>query len=167
MLLSFGVGWFMNPGFKWNAGVKVIYIVTLVSVIVSLIIVALFRNSFDLNSSVIDILVHYSLRVFVLGMVSIFGLSVAEILKHKKVTIESEDNENYVFSPNTSESELVINEAKLKAEKIIFEAEKEAHNINDRKTRIEIQLRELIQTEREVIRNYEKEDGTSKDKNVE
>ena len=157
----------MNSGFKWEVGVKVISIVTLVSVIVSLVIVSLFKNSFDIDNSLIDNFIHYSLRVFVLGMFSVFGLSIAETIKLKKVIVENEDDEYYEDSPKKSESELVIKEAKLKAEKIIFEAEKEAQNINDRKTQIEIQLRELIQTEREVIRNYEREDGASNDKNIE
>lgn len=157
----------MNSGFKWELGIKSISIVTFVAVIVSLGLVALFRSSFDLNNSLIDNFILYSLRVFVLGMFSIFGLSIAEVIKLKKVTIENDDFENHETLPKNSESELVIKEAKLKAEKILFEAEKEAKSINEQKTRIEIQLRELIQTEREVIRNYEREHETSNDKNVE
>ncbi len=157
----------MNSGFKWELGIKSISIVTFVAVIVSLGLVVLFRSSFDLNNSLIDNFILYSLRVFVLGMFSIFGLSIAEVIKLKKVTIENDNFENHESSPNKSESELVIKEAKLKAEKILFEAEKEAKTINEQKTRIEIKLRELIQTEREVIRNYEREHETSNDKNVE
>lgn len=157
----------MNSGFKWELGIKSISIVTFVAVIVSLGLVALFRSSFDLNNSLIDNFILYSLRVFVLGMFSIFGLSIAEVIKLKKVTIKNDDFENHKTLPKNSESELVIKEAKLKAEKILFEAEKEAKSINEQKTRIEIQLRELIQTEREVIRNYEREHETSNDKNVE
>lgn len=162
LLFSFGTGWLMNSGFKWEIGIKTISIITFSSVIISLTIVALFKNSFDLSSSIIDNFILYSLRVFVLGIFSIFGLSIAEIVKLQKVIIE-------IGTPSTSksESELVIKEAKLMAEKIIFHAEKEAKSINERKTKIEMQLRELIQTEREVIRNYEKEDYSSYDKNVE
>lgn len=157
----------MNSGFKWELGIKSISIVTFVAVIVSLGLVVLFRSSFDLNNSLIDNFILYSLRVFVLGMFSIFGLSIAEVIKLKKVTIENDDFENHETLPKNSESELVIKEAKLKAEKILFEAEKEVKTINEQKTRIEIKLRELIQTEREVIRNYEREHETSNDKNVE
>jgi len=157
----------MNFSFKWENGIKAISIVTFSSVIISLLLVALLRNSFDLDSSLVDNFIHYSLRIFVLGLFSIFGLSIAEILRLKNVTIVGEDEEDVESSPRNSESEYVIKEAKLKAEKIIFEAEKEAKNINERKNQIEIQLRELIQTEREVIRNYEKEDYTCYDKNVE
>lgn len=161
LLFSFGTGWLMNSGFKWDIGIKTISIVTFASVIMSLTLVALFKDSFDLSSSIIDNFILYSLRVFVLGIFSIFGLSIAEVVKLQKVIIENDN------TSKKSESEYVIKEAKFKAEKIIFEAEKESKSINERKMRIEMQLRELIQTEREVIRNYEKEDFTSHDKNVE
>lgn len=152
----------MNSGFKWDFGIKTISIIIFASVIMSLTIVALFKDSFDLSSSIIDNFILYSLRVFVLGIFSVFGLSIAEIVKLNKVIIENNDSPTRI-----GESEYVIKEAKLKAERIIFEADKEAKNINERKMQIEIQLRELIQTEREVIRNYEREDFTSRDKNVE
>ena len=157
----------MHSGFKWKAGVKVSLIATVASIIVSLGLIAIFRDKFDLDNSLIDNLIHYSLRVFVVGIFSIFGLSISEIIKNKNVTTANKDNENYESSAATNESEYYINEAKLKAEKIIFEAEKKTQSINERKTKIEMQLRELIQTEREVIRNYEKEINTSKDDNIE
>ena len=56
---------------------------------------------------------------------------------------------------NVENADLLIREAKLKAEKLLFDAEKEYNTIKERKMQIEIQLRELIHTEREVIRNYE------------
>ena len=167
LLFSFGSGWIMNSGYKWENGIKAISVVTFASIIVSLLLVTLMRSSFDLNSSIIDNFVHYSLRVFSIGSFSIFGFSIAEIIKLKRTTSKNSDIEDPDISPKSNESDLVIKEAKLKAEKIIFEAEKEAQSINERKTQVEIQLRELIQTEREVIRNYEKEDSTSNDKNVE
>jgi vacuolar-type H+-ATPase subunit H len=157
----------MYSGFRWKAGVKVNVIVTVISVVISLILVVVFRNKFDLDNSLIDNIIHYSLRVFILGVFSLFGLAIAEISKNKNVINEDIDNENYESSSANNESEHYINEAKLKAEKIIFEAEKEAKSINERKIKIEMQLRELIQTEREVIRNYEKEINTSKDNNIE
>ena len=162
LLFSFGTGWLMNSGFKWDLGVKTISIVTFASVIISLTIVALFKDSFDISNSIIDNFILYSLRVFVLGMFSIFGLSIAEVVKLQKVIIEKLES-----SSSEDEAAFALKEAKLKAEKIIFEAEKASKNINERKMKVEIQLRELIQTEREVIRNYESEDYSSYDKNVE
>jgi len=155
-LFSFGAGWLMNSGFKWEVGIKTISLVTFASVILSLTIVALFKNSFELSDSIIDNFILYSLRVFVLGMFSIFGLSIAEIVKLQKLVIKNNEEPSSI-----SESELVIKEAKFAAEKIIFEAQKESKNMNERKTNMEIQLRELIQTERELIRNYEKDEYNS------
>ena len=89
-------------------------------------------------------------------MFSIFGLSIAEIVKLQKLVIKNSGEPLGI-----SESELVIKEAKLTAEKIIFQAQKESKNIDERKTNMEIQLRELIQTERELIRNYERDEYNS------
>jgi len=153
MLMSFVIGWVINYSFKWEKGIKTIFIVIFSSIFLSLVIVALFRNSFDLNTTLLGNFVLYSLRIFVLGSISIFGLSVAENIKNEKITIgkTNEEPENNL----SNNSDFFIKEAKLRAEKIIFDAEKEANKINERKTQIEIQLRELIHTEREVIRNYE------------
>jgi len=153
MLMSFFIGWVINNSFKWEKGIKTIFIVIFSSIFLSLVIVALFRNSFDLNTTLLGNFVFYSLRVFVLGSISIFGLSVAENIKNGKIISEKT---NQVSENNLSNnSDFLIKEAKLKAEKIIFDAEKEANKINERKVQIEIQLRELIHTEREVIRNYD------------
>jgi len=153
MLMSFVIGWVINYSFKWEKGIKTIFIVIFSSIFLSLVLVALFRNSFDLNTTLLGNFVLYSLRIFVLGSISIFGLSVAENIKNEKITIgkTNEEPENNL----SNNSDFFIKEAKLRAEKIIFDAEKEANKINERKTQIEIQLRELIHTEREVIRNYE------------
>ncbi|PIQ09355.1 MAG: hypothetical protein COW71_07025 [Ignavibacteriales bacterium CG18_big_fil_WC_8_21_14_2_50_31_20] len=153
MLMSFVIGWVINYSFKWEKGIKTIFIVIFSSIFLSLVLVALFRNSFDLNTTLLGNFVLYSLRIFVLGSISIFGLSVAENIKNEKIAIgkTNEEPENKL----SNNSDFFIKEAKLRAEKIIFDAEKEANKINERKTQIEIQLRELIHTEREVIRNYE------------
>jgi vacuolar-type H+-ATPase subunit H len=160
MLVSFATGWLMNSGFMWNNGIKVILITTLISVVITLMIVALFRNNFDMNSSLVGNLVLYSLRVLVLGLSAVFGLSFSENMKN---VVQKNDTELDTDIPEASisdKAEYYINEAKLKADKLLFEAEKEAHQIRDRKTQIEMQLRELIHTEREVIRKYESEENS-------
>ena len=53
------------------------------------------------------------------------------------------------------ESALALKEASLKAEKIINEAEANAKNTFLKKERIENELKEFIQTERELIKRYE------------
>lgn len=165
MLTSFFTGWLMNSGFKWEKGIKIIFIVILISIVLSLIIVVLFRNSFNLNSSLLGNLILYSLRVFILGTTSIFGVSVAENITNKNTSVENVEIDVVQEISTNEKTEYLIKEAKLKAEKIIFEAEKEATNMQARKKQIEIQLRELIHTEREVIRKYENI-GTSDNFNI-
>jgi hypothetical protein len=53
------------------------------------------------------------------------------------------------------EAELLLKEARLKAEKIINDSEAQAKNIFLKKERIEQELKEFIQTERELIKRYE------------
>ena len=153
MLLSFFTGWFINYSFKWEKGIKIIFITIFTSIILSLVIIALLRNSFDLHSTLLGNFVLYSLRIFVLGSISIFGLSFAENIKNRNIIFENTNNKQ---ENNLSDNaEFLIKEAKLKARILLLDAEKEYTQIKERKTQIEIQLRELINTEREVIRNYE------------
>jgi hypothetical protein len=53
------------------------------------------------------------------------------------------------------EAELVLREANIKAEKIIFDADANAKNITLKKERIESELKEFIQAEKELIKRYE------------
>ncbi len=162
LLASFATGWLMNSGFKWSNGNKVIFIVTIISIIITLSLVALFRNSFDMNNSLLGNLVLYSLRVLVLGLSALFGLSISENLKLQEKIEDSKLGDEVQDVSTSDKAEYYIKEAKLKAEKLLFEAEKEAQQIKESKTQIEIQLRELIHTEREVIRKYEIEDASEK-----
>ena len=92
--------------------------------------------------------------ILTIGETTELKIIIKEVdIKNEKIAIgkTNEEPENKL----SNNSDFFIKEAKLRAEKIIFDAEKEANKINERKTQIEIQLRELIHTEREVIRNYE------------
>ena len=53
------------------------------------------------------------------------------------------------------ELQLKIKEANLNAERIINDAEAKAKNLILKKDRIERELKEFIQTERELIKRYE------------
>ena len=100
-------------------------------------------------------IVLFSIRIFVLGSISIFGISFSENLKNRQQNDNLDKPEENIPTNNVENADLLIREAKLKAEQILFNAEKEINQIKERKMQIEIQLRELIHTEREVIRNYE------------
>jgi len=156
--ISFFLGWIMHGGFQWKSGIKIISITTVIAVLLSLIAVALFRDVFEMNNSLVGNVVLYSLRVTLLGLGSLFGLSIAENMKNQKLIEESKVVKDVPEYDASQKAEFYIKEAKLKAEKIVFEAEKEAEKMKERKQQVELQLRELIHTEREVIRRYENED---------
>ena len=54
------------------------------------------------------------------------------------------------------EAELELKDAKIKAQKILNDAEAEAKEITLKKERIEKDLKEFIRTEKEFIKKYEK-----------
>lgn len=155
MLVAFIIGWFINSNFKWLLGIKVVFISIISAIILSFVIIFLFRISFSLSNSLIGNIVLFSIRILVLGSISIFGISISENLKNRQQNDNLDKTDEKIPTNNVENADLLIREAKLKAEQILFNAEKEINQIKERKMQIEIQLRELIHTEREVIRNYE------------
>ncbi|MEJ2615351.1 MAG: hypothetical protein P8Z35_10350, partial [Ignavibacteriaceae bacterium] len=55
------------------------------------------------------------------------------------------------------EAELEIKEAKINAQKIINDADLQSKNIIQKKDQIEKELKEFIQTERDLIKKYERQ----------
>lgn len=161
LLATFTLGWLMHSGFKWKNGIKIILITTVIAVIIGLTIVMLFSGSFEKSSSFLGNIVSYALRIVTLGLSGIFGLSIAENVKNEKFASQSIGEQSQPENDIVDKTEYYIKEAKLKAEKIVFDAEKDIQQIQERKKQIEIQLRELIHTEREVIRSYENEDSNN------
>lgn len=155
MLVGFFIGWFINSSFKWLLGIKVVFISIISAILLSFIIIFLFRSSFSINNSLIGNIVLFSIRIFVLGSISIFGISFSENLKNRQQNDNLDKTDENITKSELENADLLIREAKLKADKLLFDAEKEYNAIKERKMQIEIQLRELIHTEREVIRNYE------------
>ncbi len=53
------------------------------------------------------------------------------------------------------EGEIIVKEAKLNAEKIIMDAKKQANQIIEVRNKIERQIKEFIQIEKDLIKKYE------------
>ena len=87
-----------------------------------------------------------------------FGMAIAELLQLQR-EISSHKQKSSVYEKAIIDSQKAaennIEEARLKAERILFEAEKEAQLIIEKKNRIESQLKEFIQAEKELILKYE------------
>jgi hypothetical protein len=88
----------------------------------------------------------------------IFGMAIQEILGGEKQALILTEKVKLLESSagdTKKEAELVLREAYIKSEKIIFNAEANAKNTQLKKERIESELKEFIQAERELIKRYE------------
>lgn len=95
-----------------------------------------------------------------LGAFGFFGMTLAEYFivseKMEKCITIREDYEKMIRN-SEKEAELILKESKLKAEKMVFEAEKKANYLITKKLEAETRLRELILVEKEIIKKYESE----------
>lgn len=158
LVLCFACGWYIDRTLKWNFGGKVIFATIVAATFISLIVVVTFREYFFGNQLLVENLILYTLRNITLGAISFFGLAVAEILMlEKKYAVLSEKVylfENVLHDAN-KEADLKMKEAELKAEKILNNAELEAKEVLMKKERIQKELKDFIQIEKELIRKYE------------
>lgn len=124
----------------------------------SVVMISFLREYFDAIQLLPENIILFSLRNITLGAMAIYGMAVAEvIMMQKDHTAMKEKLELYESTINNShkEAELELKEAKLKARKIIQDAELEARNLILKKERIEKELKEFIQAEKELIKKYE------------
>ncbi len=66
----------------------------------------------------------------------------------EKLIVESEKQAN-----------VIIDEAKIKADKILYDAQKSADSIVQRKDMIEHKLKEFLTAEKELLNRYKKEEN--------
>ena len=159
-IFSFASGWITTNTLGWVHGGKVVFSVIVAVAFVSILLVALFHNYFGLNGLLTENFILYTLRNVMLGLMGVFGLTVSELLSlQRKYEIKAAEEKKFgtVENDNKAKAELLIDEAKLKAQKIIFEAEKKSNLIFEKKIKIEQQLKEFIQLEKELIAKYEKD----------
>lgn len=160
-IFTFACGWLIDRTLGWNYGGKLVFALIVASVIISDFMIGIFGNYFGVNNLLTENLILYSLRNIVLGSMALFGMAVSEVAHLRFGFIESEEETVIEESkPLTliDEAEYVLKDAKLKADKIIFEAEKKYEELSNQKKHVETQLREFIQVERDVIHKYETED---------
>jgi hypothetical protein len=103
-------------------------------------------------------LILFSLRNITLGAMGIFGMAVQEILSGEKEALILREKVKVLeatAADSKKEAELLLREAQLKAEIIINDSEATAKNIMLKKERIEQELKEFIQTEKELLKRYE------------
>jgi len=157
-VFCFASGWYINRTLDWHHGGKVIFAVIVSVTAVSMVLIMFFSDYFSANELLTENLILFSLRNITLGAMGIFGMAIQEILTgEKQALILTEKVKLLEASAGDSkkEAELVLREAYIKAEKIIFDAEANAKNTTLKKERIESELKEFIQAEKELIKRYE------------
>ncbi len=157
---AFGCGWIINHSLGWNYGSKIIFAIIVANSIISFIFVTFFSEFFGYDGSVVENFLLYALKNVILGSTGIFGMTVSEtIALHKEISCirSKETDEREGRTGVRKEAEIIIEEAKLKSEKMIFETEKKLSDLKSEKNRIETQLKELIKIEKEVLKKYETE----------
>ena len=157
-ILCFASGWYINKTLGWHKGGKIVFSVIIAVTIVSIFMVTFFSGYFNANELLTENLILYSLRNITLGAMGFFGMAIQEVINNRKDTrilvekVELLERESDI---SKKEAKLIIKEANLNAEKIVNNAEAKAKNLFLKKERIEKELKEFIQTERELIKRYE------------
>ncbi len=156
--ICFACGWYIDKSLGWHLGGKIVFAVIIGVTIVSVFLISYFREYFAANELLTENLILYSLRNISLGAMSIFGMAVVEVFTMQRdVVILNEKLNVYdaAIKDAKKEAELELKEAKLKAQKIIQDAEANAKNTFLKKERIAKELKEFIQAEKELIKKYE------------
>lgn len=156
--LCFAAGWYISTGSVWNEGVKKISAVTFAALFTGVVIVLMFSEYFTGGAATLEKLIVYSVRIILLGAMGIFGLAVSAVIGLDKEVYALREKVKLfdeTIKDAKKESELIIRDAKIQAAKTINDAELAAKNTFLRKERIEKELKEFIQIEKELIKKYE------------
>jgi hypothetical protein len=157
-ILSFACGWYINRSLGWQLGGKVVFAVIVAVTLISIAIIIFFNEYFGTFELLSENLILFSLRNITLGAMGIFGMAIQEIVSGEKEALILREKVKVLeatAADSKKEAELLLREASLKAEKIINDSEAKSKNIILKKERIEQELKEFIQTERELLKRYE------------
>ena len=157
-ILCFACGWYINRTLGWQHGGRVVFSVIVSVTLISIAIIVFFDEYFGTFEILTENLILFSLRNITLGAMGIFGMAIQEIVSGEKEALILREKVKVLEATSADskrEAELLLKEAQLNAEKIVNDAEAKAKNTILRKERIERELKEFIQTERELIKRYE------------
>jgi hypothetical protein len=157
-VLCFACGWYVNKSLGWQLGGKVVFAVIVAVTLISIVIIIFFNEYFGTFELLTENLILFSLRNIILGAMGIFGMSIQEVLSRESEALILREKVKILEETavdSKKESALLIKEAALKAEKIINDAEANSKNTMLMKERIEQEIKEFIQTERELLKRYE------------
>ncbi len=157
-VFCFACGYYLNKPLGWAQGTKLVFAVSIAAAIVSISLITFFKEYFQMPQLNAEVIIVFALRNVFLGSMSFFGMAISEVML-QQIKIAGQ-TEKLQFIEDTikdarKESDLVIREAQVKANKILNEAELNAKNTILKKERIERELKEFIQIEKELIKKYE------------
>jgi hypothetical protein len=157
-VLCFAVGWYINKSIGWKLGGKIVFSLIIAATFVSILIITFFHEYFSANELLTENIILYSLRNVTLGAMALFGMAVAEVITLERSLLVFQEKQKIYdekLQEAKKEAELTIKEAKVEAKRIINEAEIASKDIMLKKDRIERELKDFIQAEKELIRKYE------------
>jgi len=157
-ILCFACGWYINRTIGWQHGGRVVFAVIVSVTLMSIAIIIFFDQYFGTFEILTENLILFSLRNITLGAMGIFGMAVQEVVSGEKEALILREKVKVLEATSADskkESEIMLREAQLKADKIVNDAEAKAKNTFLKKERIENELKEFIQIQRELIKRYE------------
>ncbi len=157
-ILCFACGWYINRSLGWQLGGRVVFAVIVSVTLISIAIIVFFNEYFSTFEVLTENLILFSLRNITLGAMGIFGMAIQEVISGEKEALILREKVKVLeatAADSKKEAELLLKEATLKAEKIINDSEANAKNTILKKERIEQELKDFIQIERELIKRYE------------
>lgn len=157
-ILCFACGWYINRTLGWQHGGRVVFAVIVSITIISIAIIVFFNEYFATFELLTENLILFSLRNITLGAMGIFGMAIQEVVSGEKEALVLREKVKVLeatAAESKKEAELLMKEARLTADTIIHQAEANAKNIFLKKERIEQELKEFIQLERELLKRYE------------
>lgn len=160
-VFSFACGWLMNKTLGYNHGGKVIFSVIVASAFISILLVSIFSEYFGLSELIVENMILFVLRNITLGSMALFGMVVSELIIIQK---EGEGNKNKLeeirrLMANTQrEAKLIVEDARLKSEQMLYETQQTIDDMIERKNLIEIRLKEFISAEKDLIKKYESDE---------
>ncbi|MCX6171012.1 MAG: hypothetical protein NTX65_16885 [Ignavibacteriales bacterium] len=160
-LFSFACGWLINKTLGYNHGGKVVFMVIVASTFVSILLISFFSEYFGLSDLLVENMILYMLRNIMLGTMAFCGMAISEVIILQKQGAPSkskEEDSKRILANAQKEAHLLVEDAKLKADKMIYQVQQGVNDMVDRKNQIERRLKEFIAAERELIKKYESEE---------
>lgn len=157
-LFVFVTGWFLNNILGWVHGGKIVFAVIVATTILSIILVSIFSNYFLTENMLFENIILYSLRNIMLGAISIFGMTVSELITlQREIEKIKSNNENILVANKKNDKDNLDSFKNLPSDKIFMESQKILNEIQNQKEILEQKLDEFIEFEKNMLNKLNSE----------